>query len=104
MSSEQLNVATPEEAVALVPPVQLKVAPAVPVPEVMARETTVAVSVLTRLPEESCTETPTEKFDPAGELAGGCVLTASLERTPELQSTPGAKSAAFGVPSPDAMS
>ena len=82
MLSEQLKLATPDETVALFPPVQLRVAPTVPVPEVMARETTVAVSVLTRLPEASFDEIPTEKFDPAGQLPGGWALTASFDGVP----------------------
>ena len=53
-----VKVATPAEALAVVPPLQVSAAPEVPVPLVMASETG-AVEVVTTLPLESSTWTVT---------------------------------------------
>ena len=78
MSTEQLKVATPLEALTgLV--VQLKVPALGLVP--MARATG-ADEEVTTLPKASSTDTPVVNFTPAVELAGGCVVTTSLAAVP----------------------
>jgi hypothetical protein len=82
------KLATPLETVLESPPVQLKVAPDVPVEEVIDKVTTVELSPVTVFPPASWTATTgwVGKFTPPVEL-DGLVVKASFVAEPEAMTT-----------------
>ncbi len=94
---EQLKAATPPATVTGLA-LQLKTAPEVPVPEVIARVTWSLLSVVTTLPEEPSTDTVTVNDDPAAELDGGSAVNASFEAASGDTVTVGEPARAVRVP------